>query len=148
VGLTGAHRTAHIYRALLEGIALEQAMVTRMIEKDAGVQVEEFVAIGGGAASDLWRQIVADASGKPVKRSQTVEASSLGAAMCAAAGAGWFEGVPVAAEAMSGNITDVAEPCAESVSRYGELLEIYREIYPQLRGTYRKLAEFVGAADV
>jgi sugar (pentulose or hexulose) kinase len=143
VGLTGAHRTVHLYRALLEGIALEQAMVTRMIEQDAGVRVEELVAIGGGAASDLWCQIIADACGKPLQRSRTVEASSLGAAMCAAAGSGWFDGVAGAAEAMSGAITRVTEPSAERVPRYAELLDIYREIYPQLRLTYRKLAGFV-----
>lgn len=143
VGLSGAHRTAHLYRALLEGIALEQAMVTAMIEQDAGIQVREFVAMGGGAESDLWCQIIADACGKPVKRSRTVEASSLGAAMCAAAGAGWFDGVPAAAEAMSAEITRVTEPCANRVLRYTELLEIYREIYPRLRRTYQKLSGFV-----
>jgi xylulokinase len=143
VGLTGAHRTAHLYRALLEGIALEQALVTGMIEHDAGIQVQEFVAIGGGAASDLWCQIIADACGKPLQRSRTVEASSLGAAMCAAAAIGWFSDIPKAAEAMSGEITRTTEPCAARVSRYAELLEIYREIYPRLRQTYQKLAGFV-----
>lgn len=122
-------------------------MVTGMLERDADVHVEEFVAIGGGAANDLWCQIIADASGRPVKRSQTVEASSLGAAMCAAAGVGWFSDVPAAAEAMAGKITRTAEPCAGRVSRYAKLLEIYREIYPQLRQTYRKLAEFVRAGN-
>jgi xylulokinase len=143
IGLTGAHRPAHLYRALLEGIALEQALVTGMIEQDTGARVEEFVAIGGGAASDLWCQIIADACGKPLRRSRTVEASSLGAAMCAAAGCGWFGSVPAAAEAMSGEIARVTEPCADRVPRYAELLNIYREIYPQLRRSYRKLAEFV-----
>lgn len=143
IGLTGAHHSAHLYRALLEGIALEQSLVTRMIEDEAGISVREFVAIGGGAASDLWCQILADACGKPVQRSQTVEASSLGAAMCAAAAAGWFDSVPAAAEAMTGKIAHETEPSASRVSRYAELLEIYREIYPQLRLTYRKLAEFV-----
>jgi xylulokinase len=142
VGLTGAHRAAHLYRALLEGIALEQALVTSMIELDAGIQVQEFVAIGGGAASDLWCQIFADACNKPLQRSGTVEASSLGAAMCAAAGAGWFDGVSAAAEAMCAGITRVAQPSANRVPRYAELLGIYREIYPQLRQTYRKLKAF------
>jgi len=142
VGLTGAHRTAHLYRALLEGTALEQAMVTRMIERDAGIQVREFVAIGGGAESDLWCQIIADACNKPLQRSRTVEASSLGAAMCAAAGVGWFDGVPAAAEAMCAEITRVTQPSANRVLRYAELLEIYREIYPQLRQTYQKLKAF------
>jgi len=146
LGLTAAHRTAHLYRSLLEGIALEQAIVTRMIEEEAEIQVREFVAIGGGAASDLWRQIVADACGTPVKRSRTVEASSLGAAMCAAVGAGWFDGTQAAAEAMSGEITHVSEPSADRVARYAELLDVYREIYPKLRMTYRKLAGFVSRA--
>jgi xylulokinase len=143
VGLTASHRAAHLYRALLEGIALEQAMVTGMIQQDAGLRVEEFIAIGGGAASDLWCQIIADVCGIPVKRSGTVEASSLGAAMCAAAGAGWFRDVAAAAQAMKGAITREAEPCASRVRRYAGLLDIYREIYPQLRQTYRKLARFV-----
>jgi len=143
LGLTESHRAAHMYRALLEGIALEQALVMQMIEEEAGVPAREFVAIGGGAASDLWRQIVADACGKPVKRSRTVEASSLGAAMCAAVGAGWFGNTRAAAEAMSGEITHVNEPSADGAARYAELLQVYREIYPKLRGTYRKLAGFV-----
>ena len=142
VGLTASHRAAHLYRALLEGIALEQAMVTGMIEHDTGMRVREFVAIGGGAASDLWCQIIADACGIPVKRSRTLEASSLGAAMCAAAGAGWFRDVATAAEAMNGGITRETEPRAPHHARYAELLEIYREIYPKLRRTYRKLARF------
>ncbi|MBZ5624877.1 MAG: carbohydrate kinase, partial [Acidobacteriia bacterium] len=142
VGLTGAHRTPHLYRALLEGIALEQAMVTGMIEQESGIEVREFVGIGGGAASGLWRQIIADTSGKVVKRPRTVEASSLGAAMCAAVGAGWFSDVPTAAEAMSGTTEQETEPCPERRERYAQLLEIYREVYPQLRQTYHKLAAF------
>jgi xylulokinase len=113
-----------------------------MIQLDTGIQIREFVAIGGGAASDLWCQIIADACGQPVKRSRTVEASSLGAAMCAAAGAGWFHGVAAAAEAMSGEIMRETDPCAPRQARYAELLEIYREIYPKLRQTYGKLARF------
>jgi xylulokinase len=103
-------------------------MVTAMIEQDAGIQVQEFVAIGGGAESDLCCQIIADACNKPLQRSRTVEASSLGAAMCAAAGAGWFDGVPAAADAMCAEITCVTLPSANRVPRYAELLEIYREI--------------------
>jgi ribulose kinase len=62
--------------------------------------------------------------------------------MCAAAGAGWFDSVPAAAEAMSVGITRVTEPSADRALRYAELLEIYREIYPRLPRTYRKLQDF------
>lgn len=142
VGLTGSHTTAHLYRALLEGIALEQAMVTGMVDRDSGIEVREFVAIGGGAASDLWLQIFADACGKAVKRPRVVEASSLGAAMCAATAAGWFPSVPAAAEAMSGPAVREAEPRLPNRARYAELLDIYRDIYPQLRQTYQKVAAY------
>jgi xylulokinase len=142
VGLTDSHRPAHLYRALLEGIALEQALVTGMIEEDAGIPIKEFIAIGGGAASGQWRQIVADACGKPLKRSGTLEASSLGAGICAAAGIGWFASIRAAAEAMTGEITSVTGPSPDRVPRYAELLDIYREIYPQLRQSYQKLARF------
>jgi len=141
-GLTASHRLGHIYRSILEGIALEQALVTGMIEERTGVKVREFVAIGGGAASDLWCQIVADASNKTVRRSTTVEASSLGAGVCAAVGAGWFPDAAAAAEAMSGEITRETEPSPERAARYADLLGIYREIYPQMRGIFSKLTQF------
>jgi xylulokinase len=142
IGLTGAHRLGHLYRSVMEGIALEQALVTAMVEKDTATRVEQFVAIGGGAASNLWRQILADATGKTVLRSETVEASSLGAAICAAVGAGWFPSARAAAEAMCGRITRETQPVAQHARRYGELLAIYREIYPRLKETLSRLSDF------
>ena len=130
IGLTNSHGTAHIYRALLEGIALEQSVVTKMILAATGGTLDELIAIGGGAASSLWLQILADTCGTPVKRSGTIEASSLGAAMCAAA------------EAMHGAVTSETEPCAARQSRYTELRQIYQEVYPQLRQIFGKLASF------
>lgn len=145
VGLTGSHRIGHMYRSLLEGIALEQALVSGMIEEQTGVRITEFVAIGGGSASDLWCQIVADASGKTVRRSRTVEASSLGAAICAAVGAGWFQGAAEAADSMAGEITRETEPVPNQAARYGELMGIYREIYPRLRASFTELSHFAAA---
>ena len=140
IGLTASHRAPHLYRAILEGIALEQALVTGMIEEAAGIAVEEFVAIGGGASSDLWCAILADVCGKPVLRSRTVEASSLGAAMCAASGAGWFRNVSQAAAAMCGLIARRTSPSPERHTRYAELAAIYRDVYPRLREIYRRLS--------
>ena len=144
VGLSGSHRRGHLYRSLLEGIALEQALVTGMIEEATGVAVKEFVAIGGGAASDLWRQIMADATGKCIRRSETLEASSLGAAMCAAVGAGFYKSAEDAANAMSGKDFQETEPAPENCARYADLMGAYRELYGSLRGTFARLAEFGG----
>ena len=146
VGLGGYHRRGHLYRSLLEGIALEQALVTGMIESATGVPVKEFIAIGGGAASDLWCQIMADATGKLVRRSRTLEASSLGAAICAAVGAGWYANATEAAEAMSDKNLRETQPCPKNCAKYAELLAIYRELYPNLRETFSKLAQFRATA--
>ncbi len=142
IGLNGSHRREHLYRALLEGIALEQALVTEMIEQATGERVQEFIAIGGGAKSDLWCQIVADATGTTVLRSSTVEASSLGVAMCAAVAAGWFSNQANAAKAMSDGNLRATSPVAENCSRYSELMKVYRDLYPALRDTFGRLARF------
>jgi sugar (pentulose or hexulose) kinase len=144
LGLSGSHGRGHLYRSLLEGIALEQALVTSMIEDATGIAVKEFIAIGGGAASDLWCQIMADATGKSIRRSKTLEASSLGAAICAAAGAGLYPNATEAARAMSDKAATETRPSPENRGKYAELLGIYRELYPGLRETFAKLARFRG----
>jgi xylulokinase len=144
IGLSGSHRRGHLYRSLLEGIALEQALVTGMIEDTTGVPVREFIAIGGGAANDLWCQIMADATGKPIRRSRTLEASSLGAAISAAVGAGLYASAQDAANAMSDKVFRETQPSKEDCVRYADLLGTYRELYASLRGTFAKLAQFRG----
>jgi len=128
LGLSGSHTEAHIYRALIEAITLDQVMRTSDMEQAVGYPITHFVAIGGGANSPLWRQMLADASGKPVHVSTTIEASALGAGMIAAFGAGWFDSITAAAEAMSGDTTAVY-PDAGKKNVYDELLAIYRQLY-------------------
>ncbi|HUN89122.1 MAG TPA: FGGY family carbohydrate kinase [Terriglobales bacterium] len=144
VGLSSSHRRAHLYRALLEGIALEQALVTGMIEEATGQPIKAFQAIGGGAANDLWCQIMADASGKVVRRSSSVEASSLGVALCAAVAAQWFNGFREAAEAMCSQEFRETAPQVDYQQRYCELMAVYRELYPNLKHTFKKLAKWRG----
>ena len=142
VGLSASHGRGHLYRALLEGIALEQALVTGMIEEATGERIDEFIAIGGGAASQLWCQIMADATGKTVLRSATVEASSLGVGMCAAVAAGWYATHEEAAQAMADKKLSATEPIEKNHARYAELMKVYRELYPSLRETFERLARF------
>ena len=144
IGLSGAHTRAHLFRSLMEGIALETRLCTSAAEETLGQPVERFVAIGGGATSDIWRQIFADVTGKTVARSATVEASSLGAAMCAAIAAEWFGNFAEAADAMSGNVVAVSEPQPGAVERYGELFDLYRQVYERLKPLYARLDYFAG----
>jgi len=141
LGLSASHTEAHIYRALIEAITLDQVMRTKDMEQAVGYPITHFVAIGGGANSPLWRQMLADASGKPVHISPTIEASSLGAGMIAAYGAGWFDSITAAAEVMSGDTTAVHPDEAQTVI-YEELLSIYRKLYHATANINHEMVSF------
>ncbi|MEJ2168569.1 MAG: FGGY-family carbohydrate kinase [Desulfobacterales bacterium] len=141
IGLSGGHKPAHLYRSILEGMCLDQAQATNEVEKETGLKVERFVAIGGGASSPLWTQMLADSTGKEVAISATVEASALGAAMIAAYGAGWFASFNEAARAMRGP-TSIVSPNPKVRPLWDELLEIYRRLYPGNEQTFNALVQF------
>ncbi|MEM7693650.1 MAG: FGGY family carbohydrate kinase [Pseudomonadota bacterium] len=138
LGLSASHRPAHVYRAILEAITLDQVSRTATMEAAMGRPIHHYVAIGGGAASPLWRQMLADASGKPVYISTTNEASALGAAMIAAAGAGLHDGIVAASEAMVGDTTAIA-PNPATAADYAELGAIYTDLYGATAGISHRL---------
>ena len=142
VGLRTGHGRAHYWRAMLESVALDCAMGYRAIDEVTGEPIRELLTIGGGARSRLMRQIVADSTGRTVLISSTLEASCLGAGMLAAAGAGWYPTPVDAAQAMQGAVTATVEPDPRNAEAYGELLAIYRELYPALRATFARLAAY------
>ena len=145
-GLSGSTRRGDLYRALLEGVVLEQALASRRLQAGCGQTIDHYVAVGGGTASDLWMQILADATGVPVHRSTSKEASSLGAAIAAAMGGGWFRSFAEASAAMAGHIDRSFEPRPNEKAAYAELGEIYGELWPALSSWNRKLARFVEQA--
>ncbi len=99
-GLTAAHTTAHLFRAALEAITLEFARALQAMRGE-GLDPQHILAIGGGAANQSWLKMIADATGLPVIRSLSNEASALGAGISAAVGAGWFSGFQPAVDAMT-----------------------------------------------
>ena len=142
-GLSGSTRRGDLYRALLEGVVLEQALASKRLQAGCGQTIDHYVAVGGGTASDLWMQILADATGVPVHRSTSKEASSLGAAMAAATGCGWFRSFAETSAAMADHIVRTFEPRPMEKAAYAELGEIYDGLWPALSSWNRKLARFV-----
>ncbi|KWV46217.1 xylulose kinase [Bradyrhizobium macuxiense] len=141
-GLSGSTRRGAIYRALLEGIALEVAGQIERITAATGGDIGQFSAIGGGSDSDLWLQILADASARPVSRSTAREASSLGAAIAAAKGAGWYGTIAEATAAMTKPPARTFLPDPRNVARYAELRAIHADLWPKLLDWNARLAAF------
>jgi sugar (pentulose or hexulose) kinase len=133
VGLTSAHHRGHMYRAILEGIAFEQAIAFLAVEKVSGVRIREVVVMGGGAASTVWRSILADVTGKCLCLPGSTEASALGAAIAAAVGAGWYRTFRAAGAGMT-SIRDRVFPDSQTHKTYRAMLPRYQRIYPALYG--------------
>ena len=132
IGLSSGHHRGHLYRAILEGIALEQALATEAVEKSTNEKTKEFAVIGGGARSKLWRQIIADATGIKVLNMSSDEASSLGAGISAAVAAGWFPSFREAAASMV-QVKGITEPDPQNADRYHIQLSEYKKLYPAIR---------------
>lgn len=99
-GLNLGHTRAHLYRALLESVAYGGRQIIEAMQ-DAGVQTEQIVACGGGSRSPLWMQIHADILGKPITVLDEPHAAALGAAICAATAANWYDQIQAAAPALT-----------------------------------------------
>jgi sugar (pentulose or hexulose) kinase len=136
VGVSSSHTRAHFYRALLEGIAFEQAFALKAVEKSVGTRVQELVAIGGGAANALWCSIMADVTGRMILIPTTLEASTLGAGITAAFGAGWYRTFAEAARRMTGTERAlVPDPARRKI--YAAMSAEYENIYPSLTRMHR-----------
>ncbi|GAC1434593.1 MAG: FGGY-family carbohydrate kinase [Chloroflexota bacterium] len=133
VGWTPTHTRGHFYRAVLEGLAMELRLALDGIARVTGEPIDYLVLTGGGARSALWRQIVADATGRAVVLVASTELTSLGAGMLAAAGSGAFSDARAAAAAMTRDVRTIM-PGAAARELYDLLFRrAYRPLYPALR---------------
>jgi xylulokinase len=137
-GLRGHHQAAHVFRAIVEGIAFEQRLHTRGVEAVVG-EVSELVVMGGGSKSAMWCQILADVLGRPIQRAATSEATALGAAILAAPTSGMHPDVPAACGAMT-RLAERFEP-GDDAPRYDALYcEVYEGLYLDVQQRMQRLA--------
>lgn len=148
VGWRGYHQLQHLYRAILEGIAFEQRLYTLGVERALGQVVNRYIAIGGGAQSELWCRIIADVTGKPVFRSTTAEAAALGAGILAAASSGLYTDARQAARAMVHLLPRPFEPDPSRHAFYSRLFEeVYRPLFPALQPYLDRLTRQAGTQE-
>ncbi len=89
-GMTRGTTRAHIARAVLEGIALQNVDILRAMENDLGQPLKQLKVDGGASQNDLLMQMQADFLGTSIVRPEMVETTALGAALLAGLGAGIF----------------------------------------------------------
>lgn len=130
-GLTGAHGTGHMARAVLEGTAFAMRDVIERLNQ-MGVATAPIVLLGGGAKSRVWARLRADLSGLPVEIPEVTDASPLGAAMLAAVAAGIQPSLTRAA-GMVGGLRETIEPDAALKAPYDEAYAAYRRLFASLR---------------
>jgi xylulokinase len=134
IGLARHHGAAHLARAVLEGVAFNLRTILLALEEIAG-PIPAIEAIGGGARSDAWLQVMADVWGVPVRRRSLVdEANALGAAVVGGMAVGLLDRWEVARELST--IERTFEPRTASHDRYTEIYPAFRDAYERLEGWF------------
>jgi sugar (pentulose or hexulose) kinase len=144
VGFSEVHTRAHIYRAIIEGIAYALREGKETLEKRTGQVVKQLRVSGGGSQSDQVMQITADIFGMPVERPHTFETSGLGAAIAAAVGVGIYPDFNTATAKMT-RMGARFEPTADYHGTYDRLYrQVYQKMYKRLRPGYRAIQSITG----
>jgi sugar (pentulose or hexulose) kinase len=143
VGLGLHHGRGHLWRALLEGIALAFVDCQEVLEND-GVVLRDVVAANGGGKSEVFRQILCDALGVPLAYAPGAPGTVAGAALLAAIGTGLL--APNEARSWRGSVVR-HEPRPKNTARYRELLALRREAYRGLRPVFSGLAPLRATPD-
>ncbi len=139
IGFKDFHTRAHVYRALIEGLAFALRAGKARIERRTKTPITRIRLSGGGAQSDQVSQIMADVLNLPVERYDDCEASGRGAAMVGAAAVGWYTSVEGACLAMVGEAERI-EPNQQAAECYSHIYkQTYSRLYPTLKSIFSRM---------
>jgi sugar (pentulose or hexulose) kinase len=130
LGFDARHTRGHIYRSILEAIALTMKFHVDAMCGEMELILTDLVISGGGATSALFTQIFADVFGLPTARRVGGGGASLGSAMCAAAAVGLYPDIPTASAAMA-RATETFQPDLASHVSYQQMGDT---VYHSIRG--------------
>ncbi len=135
-GLDFSKTKGHMVRACMEGVALSLRHNLEIAE-EAGAKAEALRAVGGSANSLLWTQIKADITGKPIAVPSSDTATTLGAAILAGVGVGFYKDYE---EAVSLTVKETRRhmPNPENRMVYDNTYETYLKLYENLKSMMTK----------
>ena len=130
-GLAASHTRGYVVRAVLEGVAFSLKDTFSLFD-EMKVPVRNVRLGGGGARSDLWRQIQADVYGHEVEILAAEEGAAYGGALLAGVGAKWWNAVEEACDAVV-EVQKRVKPDAASSATMQRQYGKYRQLYPALK---------------
>jgi sugar (pentulose or hexulose) kinase len=144
VGFGDVHGRAHVYRAILEGLAYALREGAERTVRRSKVPIRELRVSGGGSQSRAAVQLFADVFGLPASRPHTHEAAGLGAAIDVMLGLG-IHADPIDAVAAMVRVADRFDPDPAANRTYEDLYRsVYLPMYERLRPLYREIRRITG----
>jgi sugar (pentulose or hexulose) kinase len=144
IGFGDVHNRAHLYRAILEGLAYALREGKEREEKRSGIEITELRVSGGGSQSDTAMQLTADIFGLPTARPHIYETSGLGAAIDAAVGLKLHRDFKTAVQEMT-RIGQFFEPNMTTHKMYDKLYKrVYKQMYNRLKPLYEEIRSITG----
>ncbi|HEY3320515.1 MAG TPA: xylulokinase [Planctomycetota bacterium] len=138
IGLNLASKREDMLRAVMEGITMNLGYIVNIFRQH--VPIDCVTVIGGGAKSEIWRQMMADIYDAKIQSLNFLEeATSMGAAVIGGVGAGLFENFEVIERFI--RVEHVAKPIADNQKRYRKLMPIQEKSYRALVDVYEDLAK-------
>jgi xylulokinase len=143
-GLTARHGAQHMTRAVMEGVifSLRDSLE---IMRELDVPIDDVRATGGGARSDLWRQLQADIYATPIRRTVADEGPAYGAALLAGVASGTYADVDEATCVVELR-EEITEPESERSKIYGDYYEVYRSLYTVTSSAMSRLTDLAAGS--
>ena len=135
IGLQLTTTKGEITKALLEGVTMEMKLNLKLMEK-SGMQINTFIATGGGTRSNTWTQLKADVLNKKIIVRNVTEAGCYGASLLACSA---IEKIPVKQLLKRINTeNEVFSPNPDNAKLYDKKFEAYKQLYPVLKQFWNK----------
>ncbi|MEI4472391.1 xylulokinase [Frigidibacter sp. MR17.24] len=147
LGLTWRHEKPHMVRAIMESIAYEYALYLRAVREIApGYDPRFAVNIGGGAKSQVLRQIKADALGLDYRCMDREEFGTLGAAIVAGHAVGLFLDLAATARRFAGDTRPAAEARPDLTRAYAPYVDAYIDALQSLSPLFNRISRSLSSA--
>jgi len=135
--ITNLHDRRYFINAIMEGIGYSLRGQIELYNHDTGKTLTTVGAVGGGALSDHWMQMLADTIKLPVYRPQNVRhAGAIGAALVAGVGLGLFK-IDRLKESIA--VEKTFYPREENAAIYDKLYGIFKNIYPSMKDMFAEI---------